>query len=183
MKTHDAGRQLVGFSFALAVALSGLLACLFSSWPPAGRDAFNFILLFVGLWIPAVLAGGAFQWWREFPGRMGLGSLVLVAALPFFAWRAALVINDEALMRCFFEDDTVYAGGFDETRFAAVDAGTSGPEVLASIGDPLSRREEAGTEYWHYATPGPKHSSHSMRLLVFREGRVVSVVRRFSPGL
>lgn len=74
-------------------------------------------------------------------------------------------------------DDTAYAPGFTESRFARVHVGEPGAEVRRVLGEPLDVVvvTEARLETWHYTrSPGGRH--YRLRAVVLEGGIVVDKI-------
>jgi hypothetical protein len=124
----------------------------------------------------------------------GAGSLTAAIAclLAVVAW--IKLFNDntvpKSVARLMAGYDTVYAPGYSEQGFDAVDVGMSREEVLAIVGPPISvsavsesfvvqewqdaaaapDRPVEGIDGWiyEYAAPGPRNDSHYIRRIVLQ---------------
>jgi hypothetical protein len=126
-------------------------------------------------------------------------------------WKSALVavalfavgvtvMFPKAVLQMVLPDQTVYASGFSEKRFAQVQAGMDEQRVLAILGAPLevviepesrqtyrkswrdrpTDRSSVRRMWWDYSRPGRLYDSFNVRSVELSpSGKVVAVERHF----
>ena len=68
-------------------------------------------------------------------------------------------------------DETIFAAGFSEPTFRALDLGASMDEARKHLGEPLSHSTASnGRIIWHYSAPAKPSSSYLVRTLQFDAG-------------
>jgi outer membrane protein assembly factor BamE (lipoprotein component of BamABCDE complex) len=87
---------------------------------------------------------------------------------------------DQLLLSILCGDGTVYAKGYDESRFRAIRTGMTASQVEKLMGPPLPRpRWWPDDDVWFYTFFSQQRTSHRMRRVVFRDGKVVEVINDF----
>jgi hypothetical protein len=110
--------------------------------------------------------------------------MVVVAALGIVLTLARYVFIEDSpeqlLAAMFHPHSTVYASGYDESRFRAIRIGMAVSQVERLVRSPLERRPArwlAGDDLWLY-TRG-RTSTARRRWVVFRNGKVVEMINDF----
>jgi outer membrane protein assembly factor BamE (lipoprotein component of BamABCDE complex) len=110
--------------------------------------------------------------------------MLVVAALGLTLAMARRVFvadwPDQLLLSICFGDGTVYAKGYDESRFRAIRIGMTASQVEMLVGPPLPRPSWwPEDDVWFYTFFSQQRTSHRMRRVVFRDGKVVEVINAF----
>jgi hypothetical protein len=110
--------------------------------------------------------------------------MVVVAALGIILTLARYVFiedsPDQLLAGILHPHSTVYASGYNESRFRSIRIGMGTSQVERLVGSPLERRPawwSPGDDLWLY-TRG-RTSTSRRRWVVFRNGKVVAVINDF----
>ena len=78
---------------------------------------------------------------------------------------------------------TVYAVGFDETRFQQLRIGMSQSEVEAAVGQPLAKdpkRDDVPFEIWFYSLGEIPRANYWRRWVIFENGRVSLILSDYN---
>jgi outer membrane protein assembly factor BamE (lipoprotein component of BamABCDE complex) len=113
--------------------------------------------------------------------RRWIRSIALVVAAPAAAYLVAFVAVHEPAVHIFFPDDTIFAAHFSSAAFAHLPIGSSRPDVVGSLGEPLSTYTTPEGQYWRYSAHGPQHKHFQIYIVIFdRNGeRVVDKFHEF----
>ena len=110
--------------------------------------------------------------------------MVVVAALGIVLTLTRYVFiedsPDQLIAALLHPRSTVYASGYNESRFRAIRIGMAVSQVESLVGSPLERRPawwSSGDDLWLY-TRG-RTSTGRRRWVVFRNGKVVEVINDF----
>jgi hypothetical protein len=89
---------------------------------------------------------------------------------------------DQLLLSAYFGDGTVYARGYDESKFRAIRIGMTAPQVERLAGLPLRRMTPywpGADDLWLYTDFSQRRTCHRRRWVIFRDGKVVEVRNDF----
>lgn len=75
---------------------------------------------------------------------------------------------------------TIYARGYNESRFQAIRVGMTTEQVVLELGEPLQKHvDSSGSELWHYSDQYHYESNFDRRWLVFDAGKVICVINDY----
>ncbi len=107
-----------------------------------------------------------------------------VRLLPSTTWELIVAVACIAsglgcLHRVMFPP-TIYASGYDEARFKAIQQGMTEAQVIAALAQPLRRTTwQDGSVLWNYSEGVTPSSDYERRWVIFRGGIVDSVVNDY----
>jgi hypothetical protein len=83
------------------------------------------------------------------------------------------------VLAALFDEDTQFAPGFSDERFASIRRHQSPAEVLGLLGEPLLRSTDAAGVSWHFSR-SPHDTHFRVRVVHFHEGTVDETLAEFS---
>ena len=107
--------------------------------------------------------------------RTGFWTVVALEWVVTLALAAALlfaVIHVVMLFTC-VPDRTVYASGYSQSGWDAVNVGDRQETVVAVLGEPLRRSVRGAEEWWTYSAERPGADNYRERELRFGSGRLI----------
>jgi hypothetical protein len=89
---------------------------------------------------------------------------------------------DQLLLSIYFGDGTVYARGYDESKFRAIRTGMTAPQVERLAGPPLRGTTflwPGEDDIWLYTYFSRSRTCHRRRWVRFQDGKVIEVINDF----
>lgn len=110
--------------------------------------------------------------------------LIALAAIVALVWVVSVVRHPldgwgDNAMAVLYGNDTEYAPGYSEKKFARLKPGMTMDEVEERLGRPLQEYVIGGEEFgWKY-TRSPRDMSYRVRVVVFKAGLVSEIIHEF----